>query len=365
MAYMRTKLDAFENEALKSMLKTYRAATKEILTDLSVMTRSLPAGHFNLKRAKSLLRETLMMSDAIQKQLANDITGMSVEAGLYSYPEMNNIVSWDGRVAGFNNVAVSATQLNTLITTVPAGGHVLEEWVNRTFADSVGKIADEIKVGYVKGEGYPKLVKRLTKEFGMIERDAITLARTYVQTINVKAATDVYEANSDVVDRVEWCAIMENGNVKTGRGTCPRCSALDSKTWRVDDKSKPPCPLHARCRCYLAPVTKTWEELGFDGGEMEDVYRPWVKRAEKSINVGGVPILDYGFTDKNYADWWATRSRKFQNNAVGLVRANLIRDKNIAYQSIVDDKTGRLFTLEDLIANGKISEKQLTEARKR
>ena len=55
----------------------------------------------------------------------------------------------------------------------------------------------------------------------------------------------------------------------------------------------------------------------------------------KAINIGGVPIIDYGFTDKNYSDWWLTRSKAFQNNSVGPFRADLIRAEKLDFEDLV------------------------------
>ena len=334
-AFMRSKLDQFEDESLRFLMGTYKKSIKELLVEINHVSSFLPPDSFTIKRAYALLDESLLMTEGIQKRLTNDIAAMTAEAGVYSYGEINGITSWDGAIRGFDNISLSSSQINALALTVPVGGRILEDWVGRTFKGSIDKIKEEIGVSLVKGESYSKIVKRLTSEFGMLERDAITLARTYVQEINVKAATDVFEANADVVKEVEWTAIMENGNVKTGRGTCPRCQALDGMRYPVKTTNRPHCPLHARCRCMLVPVTKTWKELGLNGDEMEEIYRPWVVRGDRAINIGGVPIIDYGFTDKDYADWWLTRSKAFQNNSIGPFRANLIRSEKLDFEDLV------------------------------
>jgi SPP1 gp7 family putative phage head morphogenesis protein len=330
---MRSKLDVFEDKALKVMLGSYKQSIKELMREINNL--SLVGDSFSLRRAEALLDETLLATDVINKRLTNDIAGMSAEAGVYSYREINKITSWDGLVNNFNHVSLSSAQLNAYFLTVPVGGHILSDWVNRTFKGSIDSIKQELGAGFLKGEGYSKLVKRLTSEFGMLERDATTLARSYIQEANVKAATDIYEANADVVKKVEWTAIMEQGNTKTGRGTCPRCQALDGRQWATKDRGRPFCPLHARCRCMLLPVTMTWRELGFDNDELEPIKKAWVIRADKPINIGGVPIIDYGFIDTNYAGWWKTRSLAFQNNAIGPRRADLIRAGKVDFGDLV------------------------------
>ena len=117
--------------------------------------------------------------------------------------------------------------------------------------------------------------------------------------------------------------------------------ALDGLRWDVDDKTRHNCPLLVRCRCLLLPVTKTWRELGFDIDEMEEAYRPWTEREPNR------EIFDYGSTADNFPEWFMTRSTQFQNNAVGIRRAELIRAGTIDFRDIVDSR-GTLILIADL-----------------
>jgi len=92
----------------------------------------------------------------------------------------------------------------------------------------------------------------------------------------------------------------------------------------------------------LLPITKSWRDLGIDIDEMDEVHEKWYIRSP------GRKILSRGTIDGNYADWWKTRSVSFQNNAVGPVRADLIRNKDIQFNDIVDHKTGKLILLDEL-----------------
>jgi len=151
----------------------------------------------------------------------------------------------------------------------------------------------------------------------------------------VKAQTDIYEANRDIVTKVKWSALLERGNSKTGRGTCARCQSLDEMEWKVDDYNRPPCPLHARCRCLLSPITKSWDELGFDSKVMSKKYRPWTDRDKKG------KLVNTGIEDGSYKDWWLKHSKQWQDNAIGPVRAELVREGSLDFNKMVVLTTGQ------------------------
>ena len=70
--------------------------------------------------------------------------------------------------------------------------------------------------------------------------------------------------------------------------------------------------------------------------------------------------MQKGNIDGNYAEWWATRGKSFQDNAIGPVRANLVRAGEIEFKDIVY-KNGNMIPINQL----KIPEKALKEARMR
>jgi len=101
-------------------------------------------------------------------------------------------------------VSLSAEQIRQMFVDTPLGGKTLSAWVDAAFDTTVKDgIKEELNVGMLQGEGYPKLVKRLSQGFDMLSKEqATTLARTYVQSANVAAMEAVYKQNADVVKRV-------------------------------------------------------------------------------------------------------------------------------------------------------------------
>jgi hypothetical protein len=278
------------------------------------------------------------------ESLGYDVAFYAGEAGMRSLAEVENIVSWDGLVDGFNKVAMSSAQMAAIAAATTYSGHKINEWISGIFNAGIDDIKADIKSGSAAASGSAAVLLAIGKMFKgkNITSDIVTVIKTYMQGLAAAAHRMVFDANKDVVKGVEWCAAMENANASTGRGTCVRCQALDGVKYYADD-DRPPMPLHLRCRCMFLPITKTWEDLGIDAEEASRAYRRWTER-----DLSSRTTIDYGWTDKAYKDWYASKSKEWQNNAVGKRRAELLRAGIIKFSDLVDTKTGRLILLKDL-----------------
>ncbi len=341
----RMRLDAYEDQAIAAILNTLEQAVAEI-EDLVVNGK---LSQWQADRSEALLVELDALTAAARLRLTEDIANVASHAGEWAVGAHNSITSFDGLVADFNTVSLSAAQFGQFFVLMPLGGKLLSEWVDSAFDSTVKQaIRKELNAGMLRGEGYRKLVKRILGESMVpLKNEAITLARTYVQSANVAAQTAVYEANRGVVKGYEWCAALEPG-YQSGRGTCLRCAALDGQKWDMDEE-RPDCPLHPRCRCELLPVTKSWRELGLDIDEIEEVARPWTMRPDENIDAGGRrAITEHGFHNGDYGSWYAKQDSEFQADLAGKKRAELLASGDVKFHDLVDRKTGRLLRLDEL-----------------
>ncbi len=349
----RYALDRYEDAALEELQRVYRNARKKVNRDIAKAIK----GTRSSKRLGKLLNEIDSMLLTLTAKLTPVVAEVISEAGAYSYTNTSAILSWDGKVDGFNNVALSANQVAALVTAEKLGGYDLDGWLWSALNAENGALKAEINAAKVRGVGYKKLMSELGSRYERFFKDnksrqsaednLETVVKSYVQSVNAKAHKDLYEANKEVIEEVEWSAIMENGNAATGRGTCSRCMALDGQTYTSVDMG-PTCPLHPRCRCMYVPVVKTWKELGFTAAETAPLKKKWNIRDLDSKSKEVKPsrrVQQYGLTDGNYADWWKTRSKKFQDNALGPARAELVRSGAVDFKDIVD-KHGDLVQLE-------------------
>jgi SPP1 gp7 family putative phage head morphogenesis protein len=82
---------------------------------------------------------------------------------------------------------------------------------------------------------------------------ANTFARTEMMRAYRGAATKVMKANKDIIKGWKWYSALD-------KNTCPVCWALHGKVFPPDELMA----THPNCRCVHLPVTKTWQELGYN-----------------------------------------------------------------------------------------------------
>lgn len=337
----RYRLDQYEDAVIREMLKTVRAAVADVQLQL-----------FNgdtVPRGDELIDELQALSAGLRKRLGEDVADMATEALNYSAQEHASILSIDNRVP-INNVALSADQFRAFLGG-PAGGVSLPAWVDAAWGSTVTEqVKRNLNIAVLQGEGYQKAVRGLLESSiaDFTEREAITIARTYVQTANVAAQMAVYEANDDLVTGWRWSAVLEGGYSKSGRGTCIVCAARDGREYPL--RGGPSIPAHPRCRCVAISLLKSWRELGLDRDELDAAIRPYTIRPDVNIDAGGMrTIIESGRHQGDYASWFEKQGRAFQQNVVGPGRFELLDSGKIKFEDLVDAQ-GRQRTLEELNA---------------
>ena len=345
-AIWRYRLDEYETEVLKSIAAALDTASTEIYTSLDAWFVS----QFREERAEALLAEFDRLTLGTRAQLTDDIQEAAAVAGEYATATHNDILSFGGRVATFNNVSLTADQFRSFFATEPFGGRLLSEWVDAAFDSTVREgMQRSIQSGVLQGEGYRKLTNRLRNDFGLAKREAVTLARTYVQSANVAAQEAVFAANADIVQGVEWCAVLEQGHHETGRGTCLRCSGLDGNEYRGEEP-RPPMPLHPNCRCVWVPLLASFRELGLDIDELDEAARPYTIRENRNIDAGNNrTILEHGLEGGSYTSWFESRGKDFQLNVVGPGRMELLESGKARFRDFVDSTTGRQIPIHEVL----------------
>jgi len=339
------QLENYTVEALKSITKSLDKARSELFDYVQNRDIILPEG-----REDKVLKELNNLTFGIQEKLTGDISEASEIAGQASLREYGQIMSLDGRLAetvGFDFVSLSPAQLKAMVVDVPVGGKLLKDWVADNFERQiVDEIQTEIMAGMFKGDSTKALVDRLRGSFGMLDHEAITLTRTYVASMNNRAAEMVYKANSDVIEKERWISTLEV-STKTGAGTCFQCAAMDGREWPIGTDH--PRPLaHQRCRCFLVPITKSFKALGLNIPELEEAARPFKVVNGIPVDDGGKKrVLDFGMFDGNAQAFIESKGPLFMKNVVGPGRKALIDAGKIEFKDLVD-KDGNVVLLKDL-----------------
>ena len=344
------KLDKFSDAASKEILKSTNRARAEITRQLNYYEPTLLK--WEKERLKTLGEELQHLTVATQSQIEGNIIQATELAGKASYTAQNSILSFDGRVPNFHPVALSATQLHSMVVTTPVGGRLLNDWVGRTFDSNIqDSIKSELLTGMLKGESYKDMVKRFgDKAFDGINTDMEALTKTYVQSANVNAMDDVMKANSDIVKGWKWNSVCENR-------TCMECISLDARDEVYPIGQGPEMPAHVRCRCFKEIETLSFREMGVDVDEIEKAYRPYTVRGTVDpitgkitpgkIGVGGGKVIDTGRFLGTYEDFLKLQPEAVQRQILGPSRLELWKSGKVALKDFAD-KNGNVYLLKEL-----------------
>lgn len=363
----RFRLDNFEQAALKRILVALDQANSEILTQIAARAETLP--EWSEQRSLALLDEYSDLQLALKSQLGQSIAEITGIAGAESYLVHNDILSFGGLVKDFNNVSLTAAQLQAMAQDVPVGGKLLSSWIDDAFGVSKEMIRQEVMTGMLQGEGYPGFVRRLAQGFDMTRQEATTVARSYVQAVNVQAAHDVASANSEIMRGWKWQSAAENGAYYTksgkgrGRGICILCLSLDAADEIYPLKGGPEIPAHPRCRCFRQYITKSWRDLGIPVDEIEKAARPYTLRGKgvdpetgeivpMKVGTGGRPILDGGHFLGDYEDFFRLLPPAVQKQTIGPRRLELYNSgkiKGLGDLVTVEDGKARLKLIRELM----------------
>lgn len=152
--------------------------------------------------------------------------------------------------ASFSTMKVEALQAAVAFTTDGPLKNLLS-----TLAPSGWKAAREALIRGV-GLGYnaKQIAGELAQSLSIPPTRALRIARTETMRAYREANRLIYQENEDMIVGWRWNASMS-------RRTCPVCYAMHGKIF----PAKTRMATHVNCRCIQIPVTREWEELGFDG----------------------------------------------------------------------------------------------------
>lgn len=363
----RFYLDSWEEAPLRELLRAVRQSQTEILAQIEARAATL--SEWREDRSLALLDEMSDLTLGLRQQLGESISEITSFAGAESYLVHNDILSFSGMVNGFNNVSLTASQIKSMITDTPVGGRVLQTWIDDAFDWQIkDRIKQEIASGMLQGEGYPKMVARLRQGLGLAGDDAVTVARSYVQAVNLDAAHQVALANRDLFTGWKWRSAAENGAFYTksgkgrGRGVCTLCLGLDAADTLYPIDGGPEIPAHVKCRCLREFITKSWRDLGIPVDEIDKAARPFTIRGKgidpatgeiqpMSVGTGGRPILSGGTFLGDYGDFFKTMDLSAQRQTIGPRRLELYQAgkiKGLGDLVTIENGKARLLTLKEL-----------------
>lgn len=352
-----------EKEVLSSDLATaVRLSTKQRrLTALLQQTRATIKTYF--KDLNSEVEQSFYELAKIESEMARSM--------------INNPIGVE-----IASVALSPEQLKSIASDVMIEGARSSEFWSRQGEVLQQRFSDSMRQGMLRGEGVDELTRRVrgTKAnafkdgiMNITKRNAEALVRTSVQTVATKAQEELYLNNQDVIKGIQHRSTLD-------LRTTDICIARSGKVWLLPDYKpdghsityETPGTNHWNCRSRPLPITKSWEELGFEGiqtggrkaRDQTEYFRNNLKKKFSAELKDGKITMDdidnkvaglqssmngYVPNDWNYETWLKTKSRAEQIEVLGKGKWKLWNQGKITLSQLIDE-SGRPMTLKELRA---------------
>lgn len=316
----RLALLRYEGGTTKALLTAYDAAFKDITTQIAAINAR--PGPVDLATRNRLQAKANRLTNEIRdlnRLLALTLDERATEAA-YAEAAFQARLS---RVVGQSWVAIPEDQVLAALST-PIGGTSHSAIATDLLAAHDG-LQGAIARALAQGASMDRAALMVAST-GIIETyrgRLVAIARTEIQRVANEVAMRSYADNDDVVKAVQWLATLDSR-------TCPICAALHNKVYPIVGRTPVGMrrlpPAHPRCRCFIAPVTKSWKDLGLSTRDDER---------------DGQPAGDMSF------DAWLRRQPKeTQNDILGPTRADLWRGRRVSLAGFSDQ--GRLLNLGEL-----------------
>ena len=312
------RVEAQFNLEIQKLLEKLK---KDLLKELAAAELDTPRTDWQ----KARMREFLKASEATIKDTYDNINSRMTDnlKGLIEVSSDAIVINYNKTLGAdlLQPVKWTDETLHRIASDTMIQGAVSREWWSRQSTGFTNKFKDEMRMGMLKGENLAQLKKRIVQDvidftnipkrdiIRTAKRNAEALVRTSTLTVMREAHLDVYSANLDVLDGVQWLSTLDSR-------TTEQCRARDGLVWTLPDYQPKghnipfpgPSP-HWNCRSVIIPVTKSWEELAKEAGgdtelakQLDDI--PEGQRA----SIGG-PV-EGGMT---YNEWFAGQTPERQD----------------------------------------------------
>jgi SPP1 gp7 family putative phage head morphogenesis protein len=354
--YWTYQLSAYEEAAIKSFLPVVEEAGKRMHAKVEELSKRGKEGSWQAARAGQVEREMERLTAALNADITGSVTAASGTVGSAAVKEYNDILSVGGAIKT-SAIALSPSQFASFFTEslpimIPK---VVTSMLDRAgLADMQNALLQEMRIGALTGASYDRMVKGLRQRFPELMRNELTtMTRTFFQTANARAFDRVYKENADILVGKTWISANDDR-------VCLMCLPLGGKTF-YKGEAHPPMPRHPRCRCLFIPKTKSLKKIGVDLKKVEKKIDPVILRGRMKdgkwyipqVGTGGAaPGKPFTVLPGGLRAGFTSLPEEVQLSMLGKGRHEMMKAGLLKVDDLIDYKTGRLYTLEELRIQG-------------
>lgn len=321
----------------------------ELIAVLTVLIEREGGSYFDLETKKALMEMSRKINDIrtkpfadILKTLTDQMEELSVLEGSVVAPE--NITK--NIIFEYKSKKPTQTELKNIVKFGVFDGLTLKQWVDSLqMSDQTNIIRIVQKELNAGNRDVGNIVRKVVGTASKYGADGITsksrsglagIIRTVVNGVTHQARDSFYKANPTLVASEIFVATLDSRTTVT-------CMGFDGETFLVGEGPFP--PLHFKCRSLRVPFISGMENL--DRPIRTAYKKDFVgmtsrqKRAKIRQLTGVVP------GDVDYGTFLKRQSKGFQNEVLGVARADLFRKGKLSLDKFTD-KQGNELTLREL-----------------
>ena len=257
---------------------------------------------------------------------------------------LEGLEEFSGEEADFEVEAITSATANASVNAaagvwkaaldepIQATGELLDPFLKGLNNRQVLRIENQLRISRAQGMTISQTVRAIrgTKKnkyrdgvLGKNWGDARTVVRTATQHVSSQARTTTWLANDDLIEEYQWVSTLDGVTSKV-------CRSLDTQVFKVGEGPLP--PIHPNCRSTHVPYFRDTVEL-------------FSEDATRSAEFGPVKA------DTSYYQWLKRQPYEFQKDAIGPVRAKLLKEGGLSAEEFADlqlDKNFQPLTLDEM-----------------
>lgn len=337
--------DGIQKRLNKQLVSSEEALYRDMLKRLNVMAK--PRVTFGkttaaqLKRIRTLVAESLAIThQGIRIELKTQLLDLALtEAGFVATgisSALPVVVSLD---------LPTTAMLNDVVLNRPFEGKLLREWMGGLEAGDRTRLMDSIKIGLMRGESGPQIIKRIggTARLGFADgereltrRGLQGIVQTATNHASNQARQELYRANKKLIPYEVYTATLDSR-------TSPICQSLDGNKYKTNEGPIP--PVHFNCRSTRIPFVNGAQAgtRAADATTESALAGKRGKERKREVKklVGQVPAT------QTYQEFLKNQNVAFQNDVLGKQKATLFRKGGVSLDRFVNS-SGKSLSMTEL-----------------
>lgn len=238
--------------------------------------------------------------------------------------------------------------LRRAVLDTPMQGRLVRDWVRDLEQADRARIMEQVNIGLVQGLPIGVILRSIFGTAKLRGADGVrqiarniaaTLGRTLLHHTLAQARAALIAANPDQIRLELYVAVLDSR-------TTPLCASLDGNRYRPGVGPIP--PLHWNCRSMRVPVLDAGALSGMrpaNSATRQDLQGLSDRERRRALraSIGQVPA------SQTYAEFLRNQTAAFQEEVLGRERARLFREGRFTLDRFVDQRTGRVYPLAELM----------------